>query len=45
LEKRVWCLNAEPARKHARMSEVASWTVLENLTLVGSLGKSKSNVR
>jgi len=41
LGKRVWCLNAEPSRNHTRISEVASWTSFENLTLVGNLDKSR----
>ena len=39
--KRVWCLNAEPLRNRTRMSEVASWTSFENLTLGGNLDKSR----
>jgi len=41
LETHVWCLNAEPVRKHARMSEGANWRSFENLTLVGNLDKSR----
>jgi len=44
LEKRLWCLNAEPVRKHARIKEVASWTSFENLTLIGNLDQSRVSI-